>query len=292
MSQELMIKQFDGSNIFFMEDGWFNATSAAKHYNKNVIEWLRSDESFGYSVALAKSLKLLNHDLEPGLEMIQNCDNQTVRRNLIPKFLEDLELIRTKRGSPENGGGTWFHPKLGVVFARWLSFEFAVWCDSQIELIIKSGISDSIRDPFPVLVHPVYGFPIVSMLEDHIHKTVRNTYIETLNRLGFNAPIYKQTLTNNVSRILIGMPIKPFRRLFGIPAGSRVRTRLFMDSNLRRATSEIEETSCFMVNRDRSIVSFEQVEYVVYQVAQMIYQRSLSRGLTLVENVPEELLLS
>ena len=267
MSQELMIKQFDGSNIFFMEDGWFNATSAAKVFGKRPSHWLELDEAKDYMIHLSNQVPS-----QPSLQQNQ--------------------LVITRKGSPENGGGTWLHPKLAIPFARWLSVKFAVWCDSQIELIIKSGISDSIRDPFPVLVHPVYGFPIVSMLEDNIHKTVRNTYIETLNRLGFNAPIYKQTLTNNVSRILIGMPIKPFRRLFGIHAGSRVRTRLFMDSNLRRATSEIEETSCFMVNRDRSIVSFEQVEHVVYQVAQMVYQRSLSRGLTLAENVPEELLLS
>ena len=28
MSNELMIKRFEGNNVFFMEDGWFNATGA------------------------------------------------------------------------------------------------------------------------------------------------------------------------------------------------------------------------------------------------------------------------
>lgn len=43
------------------------------------------------------------------------------------------DLIKTKRGKT---GGTWMHPKLAVVFARWLSVDFAIWCDEQIDGII------------------------------------------------------------------------------------------------------------------------------------------------------------
>lgn len=46
-------------------------------------------------------------------------------------------LVKTKSGSPENGGGTWLHPKLAVAFARWLSVEFAVWCDLTIDSLIN-----------------------------------------------------------------------------------------------------------------------------------------------------------
>lgn len=38
-------------------------------------------------------------------------------------------FIKAKRG---NTGGTWFHPKLAVAFARWCDVDFAVWCDEQI----------------------------------------------------------------------------------------------------------------------------------------------------------------
>ena len=39
------------------------------------------------------------------------------------------QLIQTKRG---NQGGTWGHPKLAVMFARWLDVRFAVWCDAMM----------------------------------------------------------------------------------------------------------------------------------------------------------------
>lgn len=34
--------------------------------------------------------------------------------------------------------GTWLHPKLAVAFARWLSDEFAVWCDLTLDNHIRS----------------------------------------------------------------------------------------------------------------------------------------------------------
>lgn len=40
-------------------------------------------------------------------------------------------------GAPETGGGTWLHPKLGIAFARWLDPFFALWCDEQIESILR-----------------------------------------------------------------------------------------------------------------------------------------------------------
>lgn len=52
-----------------------------------------------------------------------------------PAFDEN-QLVVTKKGSPENGGGSWFHPKLSVPFARWLDVKFSIWCDMQIEKIV------------------------------------------------------------------------------------------------------------------------------------------------------------
>jgi hypothetical protein len=259
----MMVKRYEELNVFFTEEGWFNATSVAKKFAKQPADWLKTEQVKELILEISNALHCLD---------------------------EQNQLVKVRRGAPETGGGTWMHPKLAIHFAYWLSPKFAVWVGNQIEIIIRSDLRDTMSDPFPTLVHPIYGFPIVSLLEDNIHKQVRNTYIETLNRLGLNAPIYKQTLTNNVNRILVGMPVKPFRRLFGIPAGSHIRTRLFMDYNLRRAISRIEETACFMINSDHSVTTFEQVELVVYSVARIIYNQHLSRGVSLNENIPEGLL--
>lgn len=35
--------------------------------------------------------------------------------------------------------GTWLHPKLAIMFARWLSMDFEIWCDQKIEELLAKG---------------------------------------------------------------------------------------------------------------------------------------------------------
>ena len=101
-------------SVPFTGDAYFNATAAAKPFGKEPKEWLRLDSTKEYLVQL--------------VDFIHTGGN--------PTFDENQALI-VKRGSLENGGGTWMHPKLGVMFARWLNAKFAFWCDLQIDAILR-----------------------------------------------------------------------------------------------------------------------------------------------------------
>lgn len=103
MTAKIIPFDYDGRAIRFNTDGWINATEAAARFGKLPHEWMRLPETVAYLEALAKYGK-------------------------IP------QLARTRRG---RNGGTWLHPKLAVVFARWLSVEFAVWCDEQIDALLR-----------------------------------------------------------------------------------------------------------------------------------------------------------
>ncbi len=107
MSQVVHIA-FQGRDVAFKDDGWFNATAAGDRFGKRVQDYLDNLETKAYMHALASAL---------------NHANQR-------------DLIRATRG---RGGGTWFHPKLAVHFARWLNTEFAVWCDLQIDNLLRGG---------------------------------------------------------------------------------------------------------------------------------------------------------
>ncbi|RRU05591.1 KilA-N domain-containing protein [Stenotrophomonas sp. 278] len=99
---------FHGRDVAFRDDGWFNATVAAAGFGKRLQDYLDNLETRAYVDALQVAL---NH-------------------------ADQRDLIRASRG---RGGGTWFHPKLAVHFARWLNIEFAVWCDIQIDNLIRGG---------------------------------------------------------------------------------------------------------------------------------------------------------
>ena len=100
-----IIRTFDATPITFNDEGFFNATEAAKTFGKLPNDWLRLDETCAYVAELGKA----------------NAGQNRI-------------LIVTRRGK---NGGTWLHPKLGVAFARWLDVRFAVWCDAQIDAIIS-----------------------------------------------------------------------------------------------------------------------------------------------------------
>lgn len=100
MSKIVKVK-FEGELMQFNSDGWFNATAASKKFGRRLDHWFSNAETKEY------------------------IEKLTTRNS--------GEFIKTKEG---RNGGTWMHPKLAVVFARWLSVDFAIWCDEQIDGII------------------------------------------------------------------------------------------------------------------------------------------------------------
>lgn len=105
MKANLVRLDYQGIAVSFNEDGWFDATVAADRFGKRVDHYLANTETKEYIAAL--------------------CDGENTRKV--------GDFIRTKRG---RNGGTWFHPDLGVHFARWLDVRFAIWCDRQIRALI------------------------------------------------------------------------------------------------------------------------------------------------------------
>lgn len=119
---------FQGELYSFREDGWFNATEAAARFDKRPNDWLGLENTKRYIKALASALEF---DTE-------NPGNK---------------LVHTSRA--RGRAGTWLHPKMAVAFARWLSEDFGVWCDLQIDAIIRNGIrAEGNADLIPLLLRP------------------------------------------------------------------------------------------------------------------------------------------
>lgn len=110
----LVVSNYQGLDVSFSEEGWFNATVVAEKFGKRPVDWLALESTKEYVSALSGHL---------------NCE---------PK-----SLLKTKRG--KHGGGTWLHPKLAVRFAQWLDVNFAVWCDLQIDALLRGS-------------HPIYDW--------------------------------------------------------------------------------------------------------------------------------------
>lgn len=105
MANAIVTKNYNGTLVVFNEEGWLNATDYAVKHGKRVDVWLRNQETSEYISAL--------------------CEISNTTKN---------GYLKTRRG---NNGGTWLHPKLAVMFARWLDPRFAIWCDTQIDGLIR-----------------------------------------------------------------------------------------------------------------------------------------------------------
>lgn len=95
--------QYQDHAIAYQDDGWFNATQAAAKWDRLPNDWLRLPATQEYLQALKSKYG-------------------------------NIPQLKTKRGQ---AGGTWLHPRLAVMFARWLDVDFAIWCDEQIDLLVR-----------------------------------------------------------------------------------------------------------------------------------------------------------
>lgn len=111
----LITAEYEGKSYSFRADGWFNATEAASRYGKRPGDWQDLPETQRYIQALQRKY-------------------------------QKIRYLESRRGSPSRGGGTWFHPKLAVRFARWLDVDFEIWCDEQIDKILRGEPLDSVDD--------------------------------------------------------------------------------------------------------------------------------------------------
>lgn len=121
---------YQGIAVAFWEDGWFNATEAARHFGKDVYEWLRLPSTAEYIEELCKfydeNRQVPNDGKSGHLERTENMGNSHKPGK--------SRFMKTRRGKH---GGTWLHPDLAVVFARWLNTRFAIWCDMFIRKILR-----------------------------------------------------------------------------------------------------------------------------------------------------------
>jgi hypothetical protein len=107
---------YEGQVVQFNGDGWLDATRIAERFGKKPGHWLELDSTKEYIARLTERMAKSN----------------------VGK--SDITLVRTRRGNSTTSG-SWLHPKLAVKFARWLSVDFEIWADEQIDALLRGSQS-------------------------------------------------------------------------------------------------------------------------------------------------------
>jgi hypothetical protein len=184
MAIQLITAQYENMLVLFQSDAFINATAIAKQFGKRTENYLRTDETKAYIAALEKYLFSAENSVAPKSVTKQN------------------QLVIVKQGGVPEEQGTWLHPKLTIHFARWLSADFAVWCDLQIEKILQTH---TVPDNFSEFLQPITD-PIT--LEDF------NWRHQLITKAWQNLQNAKVVIMLNGSELLVGKRLAKSKRLF------------------------------------------------------------------------------
>lgn len=114
-----IVYDYKGSEISFIsgKNVMINATQMAKPFNKRPIDYLRLPAT-----------------------------NELVKAIVRKSHISENQLVISRQGSIENGGGTWMHEDIALDFAQWLSVDFKLWCNDRIKELMTTGVTTVSND--------------------------------------------------------------------------------------------------------------------------------------------------
>ncbi len=154
--------EYNGSPITFQmgEATMMNATQMAKPFGKRVAEWLRLPSTKEFLSVL-----------------------QPIRKSDSSPMGKSHRLVETI-----NGIGTWMHEDVALEFARWLSPQFAIWCNDRIKELLKYGMTATPQTIESILADPCNAIKLLTALQDERERNAtltiqRDTYHSENRRL-------------------------------------------------------------------------------------------------------------
>jgi hypothetical protein len=115
-----------------VSDGFINVTAMCVAHGKELNDWFTTQDTFDLFLALVQDL---------GIEFKTGEFRDLVISRLSASKYSKMfpDLVLSKRGSPEAGGGTWLHPDLAIQLAQWCSKPFAIQVSRWIREWMTTG---------------------------------------------------------------------------------------------------------------------------------------------------------
>lgn len=142
--------QYNGSPITFQigKATMVNATEMAKPFGKFPWKWLELPSTKEYIKALSENRSLAYNQL----------------------------VVSVKGGNDTSKRGNWFHEDVALEFARWLSPQFAIWCNDRIKELMKYGMTATTQTIDSILADPENAIKLLMALKDERKKV---SYLES-----------------------------------------------------------------------------------------------------------------
>lgn len=110
-------------------------------YQSAPVSFCRGDEVMINATQMARAFKKRPNDylsLPSTTELLRAITRKSGN--------SEYQAVKTKPGSPENGGGTWMIETVALDFAQWLSVDFRLWCNDRIKELMRDGVTTTATD--------------------------------------------------------------------------------------------------------------------------------------------------
>jgi hypothetical protein len=192
-------------------NGFINATAMAVAHGKRISDWFDNDPTIELLTALAEDL---------GLEI-----NYAISRNSTIASISAAypDLVLSKRGAPESGGGTWIHPDLAVQLAQWCNPAFAIQVSRWIREWLTTG-----KNPIQVDNDEEYRlwqqrYDVRILVKDSLRPELMRLVIQYAENHGISPRVLASSVHDAMNERIQGMKAKDIRVLGGLPLGVLLR---------------------------------------------------------------------
>ncbi|MGL5075812.1 MAG: KilA-N domain-containing protein [Waterburya sp.] len=143
---------YNGQIISQRKDGYVNATQMCKaNTDYDINQWLRNQKTQEYLESLALNL---------------------TREKAGLVFIEGSNLT--------GGKITWVHPLMALNLGRWISPDFAIWCDTHIKTLMETGSTTLVEQPKPVETKLMVANELRLLNESTLPAAVKQLLIDSL----------------------------------------------------------------------------------------------------------------
>lgn len=225
-------------------DGYINGTALCVAHNKDISDWLKTDDAWDMVIALADDL---------GIEPKCPKSGNSVYTRVSATY---PTLVVVKRGSPETGGGTWVHPDLVVYLAQWCNKPFAIQVSRWVREWLTTG-QNPIAQPQPQpQIQPHSEIPeLLAVLENLEHDI-----LVSLSHYHAMHNVVEQPITDTSLNKVIHTSVHE--------QGKKLNAALAKLNSIRDAILALQ-TFAETVNQFQSIsVTFNQLTQIIEQLRQ------------------------
>ena len=192
------------------DNGFVNGTAMCAAHGKKLLSWFRTQDTLELFCDLADDLGIETKGADLRLSDVPRL-SATKYAQMFP------DLIFTKKGSPDFGGGSWLHPDLAMQLAQWCNKRFAIQVSRWIREWLTAGQIPVDSDAEQEYIRWQQRYDIRIELKDILRPELMNAVAQWAENNGVSPITLCSDVHDVMNERIQGAKSQQIRTLGGLP---------------------------------------------------------------------------